>query len=87
MTLQLPEEARALAVQQLQTLTGCAKGLTRTSDILFTYDDSETAGELEKLQRARDDVRMIRLREGIIQGIQGVMFQWSTDAMTADVSH
>lgn len=74
-----------MVVQQIQTLTGCAKGLTRTSDILFTYDDDETTVELEKLQRARDDLRMIRLREAIIHDIRGVVLQWSTDAMTADV--
>ncbi|EJD04736.1 ARM repeat-containing protein [Fomitiporia mediterranea MF3/22] len=81
---QLPEEARALAIQQLQTLTGCAKGLTRTSDILFAYDDDADKAEMEKMQQAREDSRMRSLREGIIQGTQGVMLQWSTDALTAD---
>ncbi|KAI5120002.1 hypothetical protein M0805_008463 [Coniferiporia weirii] len=82
---QLPEEARALAIQQLQTLTGCAKGLTRASDLLFAFDeDAKAQAEMEKLQRACDDPRMSRLREAILQGVQGVMALWSADATTAD---
>ncbi|KAH8115086.1 ARM repeat-containing protein [Phellopilus nigrolimitatus] len=82
---QLPEEARATAIQQLQTLAGCAKGLTRTSDILFAFDEDETVQlEVEKLERAREDPRMLRLRELIVHGVQGTMALWSSDAMTAD---
>lgn len=85
---QLPEEARNVAVLQLQAITGCAKGLTRPSDVLFSYDESDTAAaaEMEKLRRARNDPRIVTLRETIIQALQSLMLQWSTDATTADVS-
>ncbi|THH07205.1 hypothetical protein EW145_g3549 [Phellinidium pouzarii] len=81
----LPEEARALAIQQMQTITGCAKGLTRASDLLFAFEeDEEMQAEMEKLRQAREDPRMLSLRETIIQSIQGVVALWSTDATTAD---
>lgn len=84
---QLPEDACTLAIQQLQTLTGCAKGLTRSSDILFAYDDDDQIlAETEKLRRARDDPRIVRLREAIMQEMQSIVVLWSADATTADVS-
>ena len=44
-----------MAILQIQTLTGCAKGLTRTSDVLFYYEDGDAKekDEYEKLLRAR----------------------------------
>ena len=76
-----------MAILQIQTLTGCAKGLTRTSDVLFSYEDGDTKEkkEYEKLLRAREYPRMVRLRESITQAIQGIMAIWSGDATTADV--
>ena len=76
-----------MAILQIQTLTGCAKGLTRTSDVLFSYEDGDAKEkeEYEKLLRAREDPRMVRLRESITQAIQGIMAIWSGDATTADV--
>lgn len=75
-----------MAILQLQTLTGCAKGLTRTSDVLFAFDDNaQDKAEFERLQRARDEPRMVRLREAIMEGVRGVMALWSGDATTADV--
>ncbi|TDL27101.1 ARM repeat-containing protein [Rickenella mellea] len=82
---QLPEEARAVAILQLQTLTGCAKGLTRATDVLFTLDESpSTQEEVDRMKRTREDPRMEKLRDAIIQGIRGTMELWSNDATTGD---
>ncbi|KAH8988411.1 ARM repeat-containing protein [Lactarius akahatsu] len=82
---QIPEEARVLAIQQLQILSGVAKGLTRTSDPTG-FENSPAAEELERMQRARDDIRVVRLREEMLRAIQGAVELWSTDAEVSEVS-
>lgn len=73
-------------MQQLQALTGVAKGLTRTSDTLFAYEDEEEINAaLEAIENARDDPRMVNIQDAILEGIRAVTLQWSTDATTADV--
>ena len=75
-----------VVIQQLQALVGCARGLTRTSDIFASFDDSPLVrDETAKLQRAREDPRMVRLRAAIVQGIETTMVMLSEDASTADV--
>jgi hypothetical protein len=37
------------------------------------------------MQRARNDTRMVRLREYMLQGIQGAIELWSTDAGISEV--
>jgi hypothetical protein len=84
--LKLPEDARQLAIQQLQALTGVAKGLTRVSDSLLTIDGSaETLAETEKLNRAREDARMAGLRDLLMQAITSTVELWSADASVGDV--
>lgn len=86
MGFQLPEDARHLAIQQLQALTGVAKGLTRVSDSLLAIDDSaEALEETERLNRAREDVRMSGLRSLLMQAITSTIELWSTDASVGDV--
>ena len=86
MAFQLPEDARYLAIQQLQALTGIAKGLTRISDSLPTIDGSaEALEETGKLNRAREDVRMAELRNLLMQAITSTIELWSTDASVGDV--
>ncbi|KAF8498083.1 ARM repeat-containing protein [Russula emetica] len=75
----LPEDARALATQQLQTLSGVAKGLTRTTDAAG-FETSPAADEVERMQHARDDIRMVQLRDHILHAIQGAVELWSADA-------
>ncbi|KAI8996297.1 ARM repeat-containing protein [Trametes punicea] len=82
---QLPEEARTLAVQQLETLTGVARGLTRVTDSLLALDDSpEVQAALEEMNRAREDPRIVKLREAILSAIRGSVELWSTDASVSD---
>jgi hypothetical protein len=84
--VQLPEDARHLAIQQLQALTGVAKGLTRVSDSLLTIDDSaEALEETERLKGARGDARMTDLRSLLMQAITSTVELWSTDASVGDV--
>ncbi|KAI9431177.1 ARM repeat-containing protein [Lactarius indigo] len=80
---QIPEEARELAIQQLQILSGVAKGLTRTSDAAG-FENSPVTEELERMQRARDDIRVVRLREEMLRAIQGAVELWSTDAEVSE---
>ena len=83
---QLPEDAVHLAIQQLQALTGVAKGLTRASDSLLAIDDSaEALEETERLNRAREDARMTGLRNLLMRAITSTVELWSTDASVGDV--
>ena len=60
--LQLPDDARALAIQQLQTLAGVTRGLTRTNDSLLIFDDSpDIQKELERMKVARQDPRVVQI--------------------------
>ena len=79
-----PEEARGLAIQQLQTLSGVAKGLTRTTDATG-FESSQVTEEAERMQLARDDIRMVRLREDMLHAIEGTVELWSTDAEISEV--
>ena len=86
MAFQLPEDARYLAIQQLQALTGVAKGLTRVSDPLPALDGStEALEETESLNRARENVRMTGLRNLLMQAVTTTIELWSTDASVGDV--
>jgi hypothetical protein len=83
---QLPDEAKALAVQQLQTLAAVARGLTRTNESLLIFDDSpDIQKELEQMERAREDPRVIRIREAILDSIRRCVELWSTDAGVSNV--
>ncbi|KAF8637543.1 hypothetical protein AX17_002750 [Amanita inopinata Kibby_2008] len=77
----LPEEARSMAILHLETLSGIAKGLTRLSeDVFVTEDNPALQVELEKIRKARDDLRMIKLRDDIYGTLRSVVDIWSTDA-------
>jgi hypothetical protein len=67
-------------------LTGVAKGLTRTNDSLFVLDDDDGPAEDAKMQLAREDPIMLRLRELMLDAIRRVFEAWSTDAGVSDVS-
>ena len=84
---QLPEEARVLAVQQLQTVAGVARGLTRTNDSLLVFDDSPNVKlEMERISRAREDPGIVQLRDGILNAVRQSVELWCTDASVSDVS-
>lgn len=84
--LQLPDEAMSLAIQQLQTLAGVARGLTRTNDSLLIFDESpDMQREMEQMKQARQEPRVIRLRDAILDGIRQCIDLWSTDAGVSNV--
>lgn len=86
-TCQLPEEARTVAIVQLQTLSGVAKGLTRTADSLLIIDETPAEREeAERLRQAREDYRMVKLRENLFAAVRSTFELWSTDASVSDVS-
>lgn len=83
---QLPDEARVVVHMQLQTLSGVAKGLTRATDSSLGFDESpQEKAEVERMQRAREDVRMIKLRESMFSLIRSAVDLWSTDASITGV--
>lgn len=74
-----------MIIIQLQTLSGVAKGLTRTADSLF-FDESPTEQlETGRMARAREDPRMVRLRDSVLSAISTTLEYWSTDASVSDV--
>ncbi|KAF9237195.1 armadillo-type protein [Melanogaster broomeanus] len=82
---QLPEEARAVAIVQLQTLSGVAKGLTRSADSLLIIDETPAErADAERLRQARDDYRMVKLREDLFAAVRSTVELWSTDASVSD---
>jgi hypothetical protein len=80
------DDARIAIIQQLQTLTGVAKGLTRTNDTIFVLDDDDNPAEDAKMRLAREDPLMARLRELMLDVAHRVFEVWSTDASVSDVS-
>jgi importin-13 len=72
----------------LETLSGIAKGLTRTLDglsVLEGESDLNVQAEVEKIRLARDDPRATKLREVIFAAIRGVVELWSVDAGVGNV--
>ncbi|KAF8962197.1 armadillo-type protein [Flammula alnicola] len=83
----LPDEARTSIILHLETLSGVAKGLTRTVEgmnVLEDESDLDAQSEAETLKLARADPRATKLRENIFTAIRGVVEVWSMDAA---VSH
>ncbi|VDB95428.1 unnamed protein product [Peniophora sp. CBMAI 1063] len=77
----MPDDSRTLTIAQLQTLSGVAKGLTRANDVFDLDDDGE---EDPHITRARQDDRMVRLREKMLAAIRAIIEVWSTDAGVSD---
>ncbi|KAJ3573233.1 hypothetical protein NP233_g2568 [Leucocoprinus birnbaumii] len=73
----LPEDARALAILQLEILSGVAKGLTHISEGLL--ESELEPAELEKVNQARQDMRMVKLRESVFGVVRSVVEIWSAD--------
>lgn len=65
--------ARDICVLQLETLTGIAKGLTRISAFGDGLSDEEPGDdkELQSIEAARQDPRMVQLRENILNAVRG----------------
>lgn len=82
---QLPEEARALAIQQLQSLTAIAKGLSPSDDFEADLDDAEEDPRRASTTQARNDMRMVHLRQRLLEAINEVARGWGTDVEVAAV--
>lgn len=82
---QLPDDSRNLAILQLETLSGVARGLTRTTDgLLAVLDDDDSSpqarAEAARIEHAREDGRMVRMRAEVFAAISSVVEIWSGDA-------
>jgi hypothetical protein len=83
---QVPEDARNAAILQLQTLTGVAKGLTRTADPIIVLEESDDdEAQVARMRSAYEDPRMIGLRTSIFTAMRGTVDLWSMDASVSDV--
>ena len=72
----------------LETLAGIAKGLTRTVDgMILLEDETDPSYQAEacKIKQAREDARILTLRNNIFSVIKGVVELWSADAAIAQV--
>ena len=77
-----------MAVQQLETLTGVARGLTRVSDSLLALEESPDAQSGgHDMEQARVDPRVVKLREALLSGVRSIIDLWSTDATVSDVRY
>ena len=83
--IKLLDELRALIIVQLQTLSGVAKGLTRSAETLF-FDEPEDQTDAETMAKTRDDPRISKVREELFSAISATFDLWSTDASVSDVS-
>lgn len=76
-------------MNELQALTGCAKGLTSQNETFFSADeeddDNDVAAERERMERARSHPDMIKLRDAIALALSRTVDVWSTDASVSDV--
>ncbi|PPR02897.1 hypothetical protein CVT24_002281, partial [Panaeolus cyanescens] len=78
----LPDEARASTIMHLETLSGVAKGLTRTVEgMTVLEDDTDPAvqAEIEKINIARADPRAVKLRDAIFSVVRGIAEIWGVD--------
>lgn len=78
-----PEAARMICMQQLQALTACAIGLTPSEEDMFDPEPEDTAKHAAAISAARDDPRLQRLRENMLQSVSAVMEIWSADTEMA----
>ncbi|KAG6814952.1 hypothetical protein H0H93_011532, partial [Arthromyces matolae] len=83
----LIDEARSILINELETLSGVAKGLTRSNDGLAVLGerDSEIQASLAEVERAREDPRVSRLQKSISDTLEAVFNLWSTDAGVSSV--
>lgn len=77
-----------MTILHLETLSGVAKGLTRTVDgmtVLEDETDPAYQAEAEKIKHAREDSRAVTLRNNIFSAIRGVTERWSADSAIGQV--
>lgn len=70
------EEAQALCITQIRSLTGTARGLTVISDPL----EETTTVDHDAVSRAREDPRMVKVREEVTAAIEAITNRWWMDA-------
>lgn len=71
-------------ILQLEILSGVARGLTHTSEGLL--EGEVEPAELEKINVARQDGRMVKLRGDVFGVVRSVVEIWSTDVGVGLVS-
>jgi hypothetical protein len=83
------DDARTVIVYQLETLSGIAKGLTRSTEglLLFADDDeTESPTKSDEMSLARAEPRMESLRHDLLALVRIVVQNWSSDAAVGQVT-
>jgi hypothetical protein len=75
---QHPDEARLQTILQLEILSGVAKGLTHIVEG-YSFEGELEPAELDKINLARQDMRMVKVREGVFGVVRNVVEIWSAD--------
>jgi hypothetical protein len=84
--IQAPEAARTIAMQQMETLTACANGLTPSEEDMFDLDPEDTVSTSLALELSRQHADVAKLRGGILQAVSRVIEIWGADVEVASVS-
>ncbi|WWD06250.1 hypothetical protein V865_004336 [Kwoniella europaea PYCC6329] len=83
-----PTNAQPALVQSTAALTACFKGLSPSEDEMFdTTDEGDEAAREEAIALTREDPRIVELRRGIenaVEGLVGVVGRGEGDAEVAD---
>lgn len=75
-----------MCILQLEILSGVARGLTRTTDALLTFDESpDSLAEAQRIKTAREDLRMVKLRGRMFDAIRACVEVWSADVSVGHV--
>ncbi|WVR03182.1 hypothetical protein IAU60_000173 [Kwoniella sp. DSM 27419] len=78
-----PANAQPALIQSTACLTACFKGLSPSEDDIFDTSDEDESEREEKVKIAREDSRMVALRQGIESAIEGLVGIWSGDIEVA----
>lgn len=77
-----------MLVQAIGAMTACFKGLSPADDDIFDLTEGSDDGtdKQDAIDAARQDERMIALRQRIERAVARVIQVWSGDGEVADVS-
>lgn len=80
-----PESAHPALVQAMNSLAASFKGLSPSDDDMFDLSDDDDGDKDLAVAQAREDPRLVNLRQSIEQAIGGVVNVWDGDSEVADV--
>jgi hypothetical protein len=73
-------------MQQLETLTACANGLTPSDEDMFDLEPEETATTSLLLEQSRQNGDLVKLRTELLEAVTKILEIWGGDIEVASVS-